>query len=67
MCAGGDYEQSVRRKNGADRRALRLPFTDGNLAVYGKHERQLGVASRALRHEVEVPELRDVIAPELET
>ena len=51
---GGDDQQCVRWKNGANRRALRLSFADGDLSINGQDERQLRVATGALGHEIEV-------------
>src|SRR5262249_18740342 len=48
-----------------DRAALALRRVVANLPVDGKHERAIDDAARALRHEIEVAKVHDLVAPEL--
>ena len=59
-------EQSVRWKQRADRRADGLDVAGRDLPVNGQNQRQLSVSRRSLREEIEVPELGNVVAPELQ-
>ena len=61
-----NHEQSVRRKNRQDGRPFRLAISHVDLPIDRQYQSQLRVASGALREQVEMTELRDIIAPELE-
>src|SRR5258705_9207054 len=61
-----DHEDSVRRKKGPNRRALRLALADGDLPVNGKNQRNFGITRGSLGEEIEVAKLGYVIAPEFQ-
>src|SRR5689334_3291256 len=60
-------QQCVRREERAYRRAGRLDVAGGDLAIDGKNQRQLGVSRRSLGKQIEMTELGNLVAPELET
>src|SRR5687767_9031720 len=62
-----DYDNSVRREQRNDRDALAFLGRAGELAVHRQYECKLCVSRRSLAHQIEVPELDNLVAPEFET
>jgi hypothetical protein len=61
-----DDDDRVRREKRRNRDALGFFTINCKLPVYRKNQREIGVACRALTYEIEMPELRNFVAPELE-
>ena len=59
------HEESVVRPERHDRAPFRLQRVVLHTAVHGQHERLFHRARRALRRHVEVPQIHDLVAPEL--
>jgi hypothetical protein len=64
--AARNDEEGIAREKRANRRPLRLGVARCYLSVDGQNERNFGLARRPLSQQVEVPELGDVVAPELQ-
>src|SRR5438105_4130772 len=64
--AARNDEKSIGRKQRSDRRSRRLDVARRDLSVNGENQGKLGISRRSLGEKVKVPQLSDVVAPELE-
>ena len=66
VSAARNHQQCVRWEERANRGARRLDVAGDDLPIDRKNERELRVTGRPLGEQIEVSQLRDVVAPEFE-